>query len=78
MLYDVEKQNDMVDTLQNRVSTICDTMVMLTSEGYIPNKAKVTKLNWSSILIDAFQNIIVLNEEQQHKIEILYNKVMAL
>lgn len=78
MLYDVEKQNKIVDALENKVSTIVDTVVVLTKEGYVPNKRKTIKLNWSSILIHAFQNMSILSEEQQHKIEVLYNKIMGV
>ena len=78
MLYDAEKKQDMLDTLNNRVSSIVDVCVSLVQEGYIPNKNKYNKLAWSTIMIDAFENIDVLSVEQHNNLEELYNKVMML
>ena len=78
MLYNVKIKEAMLDTLQDRVSSIVDVSMALINEGYIPNKKKVTKLNWGIILIDAFENIDVLSIEQHRKLENLYNKVISL
>lgn len=78
MLYNGKIKDTVLDTLQNRVSSIVDVSMALINEGYIPNKKKVTKLNWSIILIDAFENIDVLSVEQHRKLENLYNKVINL
>ena len=78
MLFDAEKKQVMLDTLENRVSSIVDVCVALINEGYIPNKNKYNKLSWSMIMIDAFQNIDILSVEQHNKLETLYNKVMTL
>lgn len=78
MLYDAEKKQEMLDTLENRVSNIVDVCVALANEGYIPNKNKFNKLSWSMIMIDAFENIDVLSVEQHNRLEELYNKVMML
>lgn len=78
MLYDAEKKQDMLDTLNNRVSSIVDVCVSLIQEGYIPNKNKFNKLSWTTIMIDTFDNIDILSVEQHNKLETLYNKVMAL
>lgn len=78
MLYDVEKKQMVLDTLENRVSSIVDVCIALIQEGYIPNKNKSVKLSWSVILIDAFNNIDVLSIEQHNELEELYSKVMSL
>lgn len=78
MLYDVEKKQMVLDTLENRVSSIVDVCIALIQEGYIPNKNKSVKLSWSTILIDAFNNIDVLSVEQHNELEELYSKVMSL
>lgn len=78
MLYDVEKKQMVLDTLENRVSSIVDVCIALIQEGYIPNKNKNVKLSWSVILIDAFNNIDVLSIEQHNELEELYSKVMSL
>ena len=78
MLYDADKKQEVLDTLNNRVSSIVDVCVALVSEGYLLNKNKTTKLSWSMIMIDAFDNIDVLSVEQHTDLEELYNKVMML
>lgn len=78
MLYNAEKKQNMLDTLNNRVSSIVDVCVALVNEGYNLNKSKLNKLSWITIMIDAFDNIDVLSVEQHNKLEILYNKVMTL
>ena len=78
MLYDAEKKQDMLDTLNNRVSSIVDVCVALAEEGYIPNKNKYVKLSWCSIMIDATNNMDVFSSKQQTNIENLYSKIMML
>ena len=79
MLYDNEAlKNTMLDTLDNRVSSITSTIVSLLEEGYIPNKNKITIVDWSSILFHAYENIDVFSKEQHNKLDILYNKVLKL
>ena len=78
MLYDADKKQEMLDTLNNRVSRIVDVCVALVNEGYNLNKSKLTKLSWTTIMIDAFDNIDVLSVEQHTNLEELYNKVMML
>lgn len=68
----------MLDVLEARMSGIADCIVALFDEGYIPNKNKTTILTWSSILIDAYENVDVLSKEQQEKLDRLYNKVLKL
>ena len=78
MLYEANLKQAMLDVLQDRVSGIADCIEVLFENGYIPNKNKITVLNWSSILIDAYENIDVLSKEQQEKLDNLYNKVLRL
>lgn len=78
MLYDNEIKETTLGILEERVLSVVDLSITLIAEGYIPNKNKTTKLQWSSILIDAFENIDVLSEEQHRKLENLYNKVISL
>ena len=78
MLYEDTLKEAVVDVLENRVSAIADCIVALLDEGYIPNKNKTTILNWSCILIDAYENIDVLTKEQQDSIDRIYNKVLKL
>lgn len=78
MLYEETIKQETLDTLQNRVSSVCDCILSLLDAGYVPNRNKTTILNWSSILIHAYENIEVFNEEQKQRIDTLYNKIMTL
>lgn len=78
MLYDAEKKQNMLDTLNNRVSSIVDVCVALVNEGYIPNKNKYVKLSWTAIMIDTINNMDIFSNKQQTNIENLYNKIMML
>ena len=78
MLYEPNLKEAMLDVLENRMSGIADCIQVLFDNGYIPNKNKMTILNWSAILIDAYENIDVLSEEQHNKLDILYNKILKL
>ena len=78
MLYEDSIKQEVLGTLDERVSSITDCMVALMNEGYVPNKNKTTILNWSSILIHAYQNMDVLSKEQHIAIDNIYNKVINL
>lgn len=77
-MYNVSIKNTILDTLRNKVSSIVDSVNKLAELGYIPNKSKRTKLDWSSILIDAYQNIDVLKKEQQDSVDRIFNKIIKL
>ena len=78
MLYEESLKQSMLDILEDRMSGIADSITALVAEGYIPNRNKRTILDWSIILIHAYENVDVLSEEQQKKLDILYNKVIKL
>lgn len=78
MLYESNIKDAMLDVLENRMSGIADCIQVLFDNGYIPNKNKITILNWSAILIDAYENVDVLSKEQHKKLDNLYNKVLKL
>ena len=78
MLYEPNLKQAMLDVLEERMSGIADCITVLMDNGYIPNKNKMTILNWSAILIDAYENVAVLDSEQQHNLDNLYNKVLKL
>ena len=78
MLYEPKLKQAMLDILENRMSGIADCIQILFDNGYIPNKNKMTILNWSAILIDAYENVDVLSKEQQDKLDNLYNRVLKL
>lgn len=78
MLYDNKIKEAVLGVLENRIPSIASCIESLFNEGYIPNKNKYTILDWSSILVDAYENIDVLSKEQQDKLDRVYNKVLKL
>lgn len=78
MLYKADLKDAMLDILKDRVSGIADCISALFEQGYIPNKNKYIILNWSNILIDAYENIDVLSEEQHNSLDRIYNKILKL
>ena len=76
-------QNDdlrksIITDLESKELSIVNTVVVLASQGYIINQTKHIKLDLANIIFNAFENINVFSEEQQHKIELLYNKFSML
>lgn len=78
MLYDNDLKDAVVGTLEEMVPAIASNITALLEQGYVPNKNKSTILNWSIILIHAYENIDVFSEEQHKKLDALYNKVVKL
>ena len=78
MLYEPTLKDAMLDVLENRMSGVADCIQVLFDNGYIPNKNKMTILNWTAILIDAYQNIDILSIEQHNKLDNIYNRVLKL
>ena len=74
MYNDVIKKN-ILDDLESKVMSIVNTSISLASQGYLVTKSKYIRLDWSSLLLHAFENIDIFSKEQQNNIERLYNKV---
>ena len=74
-MYNDEFRKNIITDLESKELSIVNAAVVLASQGYIVNRAKYIKLDWASIIINSFENINVFSEEQQHKIEHLYNKL---
>ena len=74
-MYDEAIKDIARNNLEQKAIGIVNTTITLAAQGYIINKAKQVKLDWSSILIHAFENIDMLLPEQQKSIEVLYNKI---
>lgn len=77
-MYSDDTKDAVIDDLETKKLAIVNTIVELALQGYFANKVKYIRLDWISILIDAFQNINLFTKEQQTKIECLYNKIMSL
>ena len=78
MMYEANLKQTMLDVLENRMSGIADCIQVLFENGYIPNKNKMIILNWTPILINAYENVEVMTKEQQNKLDNIYNKIISL
>lgn len=76
-MYNDEIQESVISDLENKEITIANVVVNLVSQGYLVNNRKRFKLDLTSILIDAFENINIFTSEQQSNIERIYNKVFV-
>ena len=74
-MYDDVIKKNILDDLESKTMNIVNTSIALTSQGYLVNKSKYIRLDWSSLLLHAFENIDIFSKEQQNNIERLYNKV---
>lgn len=74
-MYNYVIKKNILDDLESKAISIVNTSIVLASQGYLVNKSKYIRLDWSSILLHAFENIDIFSEEQQNNIERLYNKV---
>ena len=74
-MYDDALKDIAIRNLEQKAIGIVKTTVALAAQCYIVNRAKQIRLQWSSILLHAFENINVLTPEQQNYIEVLYNKI---
>ena len=74
-MYDETLKDIAIRNLEQKAIGIVQTTVALAAQGYIVNRRKQIKLEWSSIILHAFENIDVLSPEQQKSIEVLYNKI---
>ena len=77
-MYNDKLRKTIITNLESKELSIVNTAIVLASQGYVINQAKHIKLDWTSIILNAFENINVFSEEQQHKIELLYNKLSTL
>ena len=77
-MFNDELRITIITDLESKELSIVYTAVVLASQGYVVNRAKYIKLDLASIILNAFENIDVFSEEQQHKIELLYNKLSTL
>lgn len=77
-MYNDELSKTIIDDLESKAISVVNTSIALASQGYLINKSKIIRLEWSSLLLHAFKNINVLNINQQHNVELLYNKLSTI
>ena len=78
MMYEEEIKNVILDSLQNRLSSIALCVGKLLEEGYLPNNKKQVQLSLLSILSSAYTHINSFSKEQQDKLDKLYNNIVRL
>lgn len=77
-MYNDELSKTIIDDLESKAISVVNTSIALASQGYLINKSKIIRLEWSSLLLHAFKNINVLNINQQNNVELLYNKLSTI
>lgn len=77
-MYNDEIRKTIIDDLESKELSIVTTAVVLAYQGYLVNRSKYIKLDWTSLMLNAFENIHILSNEQQHKVELLYNKLVTV
>ena len=78
MFYKEISNSAAVDVLKTKMSAAADAIQILVSEGYIQKKRKSIILSWTNIMIQAYANFDILSEEQQSKLNRLYNRLLNL
>lgn len=70
--------NQITDEVFEKELDVAKIISILTEEGYIPNKNKEQKLQWSIILLGAFNNIRLFSQDKQDKFINFYIKLNRL
>ena len=70
--------NQITDEVFEKELDVAKIIAILTEEGYIPNKNKEQKLQWSIILLGAFNNIRLFSQNKQDKFINFYIKLNRL
>ena len=70
--------NQITDEVFEKELNVAKIIAILTEEGYIPNKNKEQKLQWSIILLGAFNNIRLFSQDKRDKFINFYIKLNRL
>lgn len=70
--------NESLNTLKDKVLSFSNSIVQCNNLGIIPNKKDDIILDWSFILISAYENYRIFTDEQKDRINLLYRKVLEL
>ena len=66
-----------ISNLTNKILGLSNTNIVLSSQGFIVNDAKLVKLSWLNLLLNAYSNSVIFTNEQQESINRLYNKIQS-
>lgn len=78
MSYEPYLKQVVLDTLENKVSSIATCIAVLIEEGYLPNKNKDNVFNACCILIRCYEDVDILTKEQQDMLDVICNKIIKL
>lgn len=78
MMYEPYLKQVILDTLENKVSSIATCITVLVNEGYLPNKNKSNVFNACLLLIDCYESVDVLTKEQQDMLDVICNKILKM
>lgn len=73
-MYDDVERQIIINDLEKKELNVCNNVIILLSQGYIVNNRKKAKLDFSSIMIHAIENMPVFDKERQDLIINLYNR----
>lgn len=73
-MYDDVERQIIINDLEKKELNVCNNVIILLSQGYIVNNRKKAKLDFSSIMIHAIENMPVFDKERQDAIINLYNR----
>lgn len=77
-MYEPYLKQVILDTLENKVSSIATCITVLVNEGYLPNKSKSNVFNACLVLIDCYENVDILTKEQQDMLDVICNKILKM
>lgn len=78
MEYDSVLKKQVLDSLENRLSSIALSIEKLSEQGYISSLENIDILNMTTMLIQAYNNIELFSKERQDELDIIYNKLLKL
>ena len=67
--------NSIINNLESKIKAINNTVLLMTSQGYLVNTNDINMFAYSAILIHAFNHIKVLGDDAEKKLIELYNKL---
>lgn len=70
--------NQITDEVFEKELDVANIIAILTEEGYIPNRNKEQKLQWSVILLGVFNNIRLFSQNKQNQFINFYIKLNRL
>lgn len=78
MEYDSVLRKQILDSLENRLSSIALSIEKLYENGYVSSQETENLFSITQMLIEAYKNINSVSKENQDKLDEIYNKLLTL